>query len=321
MASEKPAQAAEELRADDAAGALIVCCFSAVTGFGLWLSFQGEGRVAVVCWLLGQGLLGLSFLQWFVLLHEAGHGVLFAGRTKNAVVGHVAGFITLIPFHAWQPIHQKHHIWAGWQDRDPTTMALVPRPLGRAERLIIALCWTSWIPLFSLLYRVNNFWNLPRLLTLLPRPEVQRRLLQNVAVVVVLWLAVLAALGPLVVLQACGLAMLLGFALQEPIMLSQHTHIPLRLAGDDDVDAFSPAQQLPFTRSLRFPRWFSTAVLLHFDAHELHHEHPNVPGWRLRALDRPTPNDRPAWRWILQARRVPADVFLFSNRTRSGLDL
>lgn len=309
------------LRADDGVGVLIVLGFSLVMAAGLWLSFQGRGMWAVGCWLVGQLLVAVSFLQWFVALHEAGHGVLFARRRLNVMVGHVAGFITLIPFHGWQPIHQKHHIWAGWQDRDPTTMALVPRVLSPVERGIINGCWRTGVPLFSLLYRVNNFWNIRRLLTLLPRREVQQRLLRNVVVMVIAWAALLWWCGPLVVLQACGLGMVLGFMLQEPIMLSQHTHIPLRLAGDVEVKPFSPAAQLPFTRSLRFPGWISTLVLLHFDAHELHHEHPNVPGWRLRALDRPTPNDVPAWTWIKKARAVPADVFLFSNRDRSGLDV
>jgi omega-6 fatty acid desaturase (delta-12 desaturase) len=309
------------LRAEDPIGALIVAGFSALTACGLWLSFHGDGAVGAVSWLCGQLVLAVAFLQWFVVLHEAGHGVLFAGRRKNVVVGHVAGFITLIPFHAWQPIHQKHHIWTGWQDRDPTTMALVPRQLSGIEKSIINGCWKTGVPLFSLLYRVNNFWNVPRLLTLLPKRAVQQRVVVNTVAMVVVWTAVVLVWGPLVVLQACGLAMVLGFMLQEPIMLSQHTHIPLRLAGDTEVAPFSPAQQLPFTRSLRFPAWISTFVLLHFDAHELHHEHPNVPGWRLRALDRHTPNDFPAWRWIRMARRIPAEVFLFSNRERSGLDV
>jgi fatty acid desaturase len=137
------------------------------------------------------------------------------------------------------------------------------------------------------------------------------------------WVAIVVVLGPFEVLRTAGLALLLGFMLVEPIMLSQHTHIPLRLAGDDDVRPFSPAAQVPFTRSLRFPGWISRLVLLHFDAHELHHAHPNVPGWRLSALEgtMPTPNAFPAFSWIARARRVPADVFLFSNRDRSGLDL
>lgn len=313
------------LGAHDGVGVVVVAGFSAVTALGLWLSLAGpkhlEGVAAVVCWLLGQLVLGVSFLQWFVALHEAGHGVLFAGRRKNAVIGHIAGFVTLIPFHAWQPIHQKHHIWTGWQDRDPTTMALVPRVLAPIERAIINTCWRTGIPLFSLLYRVNNFWNLRRLLTLLPQRRVQVRLLQNALVMALAWLCLLVVASPLVVVQACGLAMVLGFMMQEPIMLSQHTHIPLRLAGDADVVPFTPAAQLPFTRSLRFPGWISTLVLLHFDAHELHHEHPHVPGWRLRALDRPTPNDMPAFAWMRRVRRIPAEIFLFQNRDRSGLDV
>ena len=326
MSTTRPADDRHEvdvssLRAHDGAGAVIVFGFAAVAIVGMWLSFQGSGTIGVLCWLAGQLLLGVSFLQWFVVLHEAGHGVLFKGRRKNAAIGHLAGFITLIPFHAWQPIHQKHHVWAGWQDRDPTTMALVPRPLGRAEKAILDFCWKTRIPLFSLLYRVNNFWNVRRLLVLLPRREVQQRMLINTALMAAVWVALAVVFGPAALLQGCGLAMLIGFALQEPIMLSQHTHIPLQIAGDAEVTPLPPLAQLPFTRSLRFPNWLSTVVLLHFDAHELHHPHPNVPGWRLRDLDGATPNDVPAFAWIRKARAVPGHVFLFQNRNSSGLDL
>ncbi len=305
------------LVADDVVGAGIVAFFVGVSAVGVWLSLQERWAF----WLLGQLVLGVSVLQWCVALHEAGHGVLFRTQRLNVVVGHVAGFFSLIPFHAWQPIHQKHHIWTGWQDRDPTTMALVPRTLSTFERTAINTAWRTGVPLFALLYRVNNFWNVRRLLQLLPQRRVQVRLLQNVVVMLGVWALLLVLVGPALVFKVAGLSMLLGFMLQEPVILSQHTHIPLQLAGDREVAPFPPAAQLPFTRSLRFPSWISRFVLLHFDAHELHHEHPNVPGWRLRAIDRPTPNDMPAFAWIMKARAVPADVFMFQNRDSSGLDV
>ncbi len=314
------------LRPRNDVGALITLGFGAVfaTGLALVVAARAVNGVAGIgMWLLGEFVLAVSFVQCFVLLHEAGHGTLFTSRRANVVVGHLAGIVTLIPFHAWQPIHQQHHVWAGFQDRDPTTMALVPRPLSVVERTAINVCWRTGIPLFSLLYRVNNFWNLKRLINLLPRRAVQQRLLVSSALTLGAWGAIVVVVGPGAVLRVAGLALLWGFMLVEPIMLSQHSHIPLRLAGDDDVRPFSPARQVPFTRSLRFPRWISRFVLLHFDAHELHHAHPNVPGWRLPALEgsMPTPNTFPAWSWIARARRVPADVLLFSNRDRSGLDL
>ena len=63
-------------------------------------------------------------------------------------------------------MHARHHKWTGWQDVDPTTAALVPRELQTVERVLVNVCWKFWIPLFSVLYRINNFWNWPRLETL-----------------------------------------------------------------------------------------------------------------------------------------------------------
>jgi fatty acid desaturase len=88
-------------------------------------------------------------------------------RTRDALslaahswwIGQVAGFFSIIPFYNWKRVHGRHHKWTGWQDVDPTTATLVPRELSRAERVLVNVCWRFWIPLFSVLYRINNFWN------------------------------------------------------------------------------------------------------------------------------------------------------------------
>ena len=75
-----------------------------------------------------------------------------------------------------------------------------------------------------------------------------------------------------------------------------------------------------FTRSLRLPRVVSRAVL-HFDAHELHHMYPFVPGYRLRDIAY-EPQNEIGWRqWVVAARRIPGDVLLFQNRRETGFDL
>ena len=66
-------------------------------------------------------------------------------------------------------VHGRHHKWTGWQDLDPTTESLVPRPLAAVRAALVNLCWRLWIPLFSTLYRFENYWSPRRLATHLPR--------------------------------------------------------------------------------------------------------------------------------------------------------
>ena len=55
--------------------------------------------------------------------------------------------------------------------------------------------------------------------------------------------------------------------------------------------------QAQYTRSLRLPAPVSRA-LLHFDAHELHHMYPFVPGYRLRDIAFEPAHEVAWWRWV-----------------------
>ena len=115
----------------------LVLWVSGLTLFSLWLSFSSS----YLLWGIGQLLLAISMLQWFMLLHETGHKTLFKSGTVNRRIGHVASVFSGIPFHSWQMIHHQHHKWAGWQDIDPTTEQVVPRSSAarpRSTRTIFA---------------------------------------------------------------------------------------------------------------------------------------------------------------------------------------
>jgi fatty acid desaturase len=167
---------------------------------------------------------------------------------------------------------------------------------------------------------VSNFWNLPRLRALLS-PEKARAIAINGVVLAVLYATLVAVVGPLNLALAIGPGLVLSLMMLDPIMMSQHTHVPLQLANGEPVAAIGARDQAVFTRSLRFPRWFSASILLHFDAHELHHMYPFVPGYRLGSIDYEPGNHFHWWTWISTVRRMPADVFLFSNRNDTGADV
>ena len=304
------------LRADDRTGWAFTALVLAETAAGLALS----STPLTTTWLAGQFLLAFALVQWFVLLHECGHGTLFASRRWNVAVGHLAGACSLIPFGIWQRIHARHHRWTGWQDLDPTTAALTPRALAPVERLIVNLCWRLWIPLFAVLYRGGNFWNLPRLARLFPDRDVRRALVLEIALHATLVAGLVVIAGPGLAVRLGALALLLAFVAEEVLIVSQHTHVPMTLSDGHAVRPYRPLDQEIFTRSLRLPRWLSRLVL-HFDAHELHHMYPFVPGYHLDRVPYAPMNEVAWWRWIPAARAVPGEVFFFQNRDGSGFDI
>lgn len=313
-----PGRAADQtLAPSDLIGGLYVAGASSATMLALWLST----RTSAIAWLAGQLLLALVLLQWLVLLHEAGHGSLFRSRGLNTAVGHFAGFMALIPFASWRRVHGLHHVWTGWQDRDPTTAALAPRSRGRLEIAAVDLAWRLWLPLFSVVYRYGNYWHVGRLRSLFIAPAPRRAMLANIAVLLVAYVAAGWLLGPDQTLRLFGLATVLSFALQDPLILSQHTHLPQRLSEGRRVPPLDPAAQARCTRSLAFPRWFARCVLINFNAHELHHRFAAVPGYRLGRIACATPNEVHWWTWLAAAKRMRGSVFLFRNRDDTGFML
>ena len=304
------------LRPTDGAGLAVMGSALAGTAVGVVLSSL-DGWIP---WAGGQLLLALMFVQWFVILHECGHDTLFRTRRYHLAAGRVAAFFSLIPYHAWTRVHGRHHKWTGWQDLDPTTASLVPRPLGAVERLIVNSCWRLWIPLFSVLYRVNNYWHLPRLLRLFPKARDRRAIVVDLLMLLSIYAAIVIAAGPADVLRAVGLALLLSLGLEDLLLLSQHTHVPQNISGGAAVRPFPAVEQETFTRSLRLPPLVS-AFVLHFDAHELHHMYPFVPGYHLHRIRYSPENEIGWWQWVRGAKRMRGDVLLFQNRIESGYDL
>jgi fatty acid desaturase len=302
------------LRPTDGRGLAVLCLATGATAGALWLSAIGGW----VLWTIGQLLLGAALVQWFAVLHECGHRTMFRGRRLNALAGVLAGFLTMIPYRSWTRVHGRHHKWTGWQDLDPTTASLVPRPLNAFERAVINWSWRLWIPLFSTLYRIENYWNIPRLTLLFPAAEDRRAVRQSIIIQLAAYGALVAALGPWLFVRLAGAGVIVSLIVEDLLLLSQHTHVPQHVSGGQDVQPVPAIEQDVFTRSLRLPGWVST-LLLHFDAHELHHMYPFVPGYHLRRIPYEPDHEVSWWEWVRSSRRMPGVVLLFQNRNDTGV--
>src|SRR5690349_17542138 len=69
------------LRASNHVGTIYVGVAIGATVVGGWLSLQP----AIGAWALGQVVLAACFVEWFVILHECGHGTMFRDRRANSL--------------------------------------------------------------------------------------------------------------------------------------------------------------------------------------------------------------------------------------------
>ena len=309
-------EALKHLRPSDRHGLAHLGLALGVTTLAVWLSSSGGWAR----WALGQVMLGAVLVQWFAVLHECGHRTMFRARRLNTLTGHLAGFMTIVPFHSWTRVHGRHHKWTGWQDLDPTTESLVPRTLTRFQRTLVNVCWRLWIPLFSSLYRTRNYWNLRRLSALFPRAEEIAPIRWNVALQIACYAALVAIAGPWTVARAALAGIVLSLMIEDLLLLSQHTHLPQNVSGGGAVAPVPAVEQEVFTRSLRLPGWASR-LLLNFDAHELHHMYPFVPGHHLRRIPYQPAHEVSWWEWVRASKRLSGVLLLFENSRSTGMEI
>lgn len=269
-----------------------------------------------VVWLVGQILLAFAILQWFILLHDFGHNVFFKSHAANWFWGHVASVFCLVPFTPWKYIHAQHHVWTGWQDKDPTMESTLPQKGSSAQRIIVRWAWRLWIPLLSITFSVKNFWNLPRLFKIFPRAK-DRWLFAFSFFVMQLCFWVAFPITPHI-WKIWTLAYFVFLVIADPLLISQHSHVPQKLADGAEVRPIPVYEQEKYTRTLFFPKVISKYVLLSFDAHGPHHIWPTIPCYYLPLVKVRSENDADWFAWLKEAKSLPADQILFSNRESTG---
>lgn len=287
-----------------------------LTIFSIYLSTSEKTGV----WLLGQLFFAFSILQWFVLVHDFGHYYFFKSRIANWIWGHIASVFCLVPFVPWSAIHEKHHVWTGWQNKDPTMESTLSQFATPSRRFLVRWAWWLCIPLISLSFSLKNFWNLWRLRKLFPH---QRNLffgfLFSLALMTICFCIIFPRIPNFFKLWALGYYLFLVMA--DPLLLSQHSHVPQKIALDENVRPVPVYEQENYSRSLVFPNWVSKFVLLNFDAHGTHHVWPTIPCYFVDRVRVKCENDMPWWVWLKRVKMLPADRIIFSSRETTGWDI
>ena len=259
---------------------------------------------------LGQ-ICGVIFLsQIFILQHEFGHNSLFKDSKLNSIGGHISSFFTLIPFFNWKLIHDLHHKWTGFRDKDPTTEKTFKSLLPQKTQKIVNFCWKWNIPVFTFGYRFGIYWSDDKLKRFLSRENYKRAKLY--IIIYCAFYGLLIMLFPLVILKAFP-ALILSFILTDIISLSQHSHIQMKHSQGEDVSPLKYKDQAQYTRSLIASEWFSKYIMFNFNRHIEHHMYPGLPCYHLDKIDATEGVQFEMSKWVVAAKSLNGTDFIFSS--------
>lgn len=296
-------------------GIRVLLFVSLITVLAIYLSFS----INIYAWLIGQLLYGLCVLQWFVLLHDFGHNYFFRSKFLNWFFGYVSSFFCLVPFAPWKWIHAQHHTWTGWHNLDPTQEGTLPSNATPTKRKLSNWSWKLGIPALTLAFSLQNFWNLPRLFRYFKEPAKRIQCVFSILFLITTFILQVCLIPGFLVAWTLGYCLFL--IVSDPLLISQHAHVPQKIDSENKATPFSVKEQDQFTRTLLFPKWISRFILLSFDRHSLHHVLPRLACYHLINIEYRFQNSSHWFTWLTKAKKTPAETILFSNNNNTGLNL
>ena len=283
-----------------------------IASAGLLLS--SSSTIWVYC--TGQLLLSFFFLQTFILLHECGHLNFFKSKSLNVAFGNLFGFLTMIPFSSWQHMHNLHHRWTGWRDKDPTTEKTVEPSSSAALRIVANICWWLFIPIFYLVYKVSNYWNLAKMKRFLN----SKRYSRVIGVVIIYFLAYLVLFYFFwnTILVYVIPAFVLSLVLKELVILTQHSHIEIPISEGKEVKPIQYKDQIQYSRSFYVNSFFAQYFLFNFNLHEVHHAFPGLPAYWLQNIDLGLSRKPLYFEWFHKAKSMKGEDYIFRTSKHTG---
>jgi fatty acid desaturase len=264
--------------------ALLCLAFSGVGIWTLWLlPVFVLPRHPAAAWSLV--LVVLLTTTWWSLIHEAIHGLLFPERPLNNAAGRLLCILFGLPF---QPVafgHLFHHrrnrseldrseIYERGRPWLPAALSYYFRLLGGLFLGEFALSLLAWLPRRRLTAWTGSRFSKAGLAT-------EAKLLQTTVLTPATLRSIrldsaciLIALGSSFWLYGSDGWMLLSVLLGRSLLIS---------LMDNAYHYATPLTELRYALNLRLPRFLS-ALILNFNLHRVHHQHPATPWNHLSAL-------------------------------------
>lgn len=265
---------------------------------------------------LGEVILSFFFLQTFILLHECGHLSFFKTRALNIYFGHLFGFLSFIPFYTWQQMHNLHHRWTGWRDKDPTTESTITPGKSIVKNAIVNIAWWLFIPVFFLSYKISNYWNLMKIKRFLKASQYKQAVTQVILYLVVY--AVLAYFFYSFIWLYILPAFLLSLVWKELVIMTQHSHVEMPVSDEKNVKPILSLDQVQFTRSFYLNSFLSKYFLFNFNLHEAHHAYPRLPAYKLDQVNLDIPKDPRFFLWVRKAKSMKGVDYIFKTSKETG---
>ncbi|WP_284325559.1 fatty acid desaturase [Cypionkella aquatica] len=249
-----------QMRSDRAGLRHLAGHLGAILGVGALISSGVPG------WWLLLPVQGVLIVFLFTLEHEATHKTPFASERLNEVVGHLCGFLLLLPFQWFRYFHLAHHRWTNQPGKDPELA-------GEKPNRIAAWLWhVSGLP----------YWSAEvRLLIDLARGRAGGAYLPASALPRIVAEARWMLAGYALVLASLLISPLLFWVWLLPVLLGQPALRLYLLAEHGDcpqvTNMFENTRTTFTTAAMRFLAW-------NMPYHTEHHVYPAVPFHQLPAL-------------------------------------
>ena len=279
---------------------------------GILLSIKYEG---IIYWI-GQLLLSFFFLQTFILLHECAHLSFFKTRSINVFMGHLFGFLSIIPFYSWQQMHNLHHRWTGWRDKDPTTESTVSPSASKAKNTVVNVAWKLCVPLFYLSYKLSNYWSLFKIKRFI-NPKKFRKVKAQVLVYIVIYSLLVYFFWEFLI-QVFIFSFLISLLWKEMVIMTQHSHIEITVSNNKEVKPISYLDQVQYTRSFQVNLFFAKYFLFNFNLHEAHHAHPAIPAYKLSDIHLESLQKPKFIYWLFRAKKMKGVDYIFKTSKHTG---
>lgn len=289
---------------------LVIPLFLLVSGILLSIKYDGP-----LYWM-GQLLLSFFFLQTFILLHECGHLSFFKTRLLNKVMGHLFGFLSMIPYYSWQQMHNLHHRWTGWRDKDPTTETTTNPSSSSTKNLIVNITWRLFIPVFYISYKLSNYWNLFKIKRFLSPKKYNKVKIQAI-IYIIIYMLLSYFFGELIV-HLFVPSFAISLLLKESVIMTQHSHIEIPVSNNKEVKPISYLDQVKYTRSFYINTCFTKYFLFNFNLHEAHHAHPAIPAYKLSNVNLDISERPKFFSWLVKAKKMKGVDYIFKTSKHTG---